>query len=100
MPAGALGVTLYLARLAGASWPRSEGGWLGCRGERGGGGSGKASAAGRREGKRWARRARARAGAPKRAIGVWPVGEGWATAAARLRAGASKPAIGVSMPAG
>ena len=25
MPAGAQGVTLYLARLAGASWPRSEG---------------------------------------------------------------------------
>ena len=25
MPAGAVGVTLYLARLAGASWPRSEG---------------------------------------------------------------------------
>ena len=48
MPAGAQGVTLYLARLAGASWPRSEGrvvgvSWGGRRRRRG-----KALAEGRR----------------------------------------------------
>ena len=47
MPAGAPGETLYLAKLAGVSWPRSEGRVLGGRGEGGGGGGGKASAAGR-----------------------------------------------------